>query len=42
MPKMPTTYLVQELSAPHGDDLIPLSSKTQAQLFVKRFGVVEL
>ncbi len=23
---------------PHGDDLIPLSSKTQAQLFVKRFG----
>ena len=26
------------LVGPHGDDLIPLSSKTRAELFVKRFG----
>lgn len=26
------------LAGPHGDDLIPLSSKTRAQLFVKRYG----
>ena len=26
------------LAGPHGDDLIPLSSKTRAELFVKRYG----
>ncbi len=26
------------LVGPHGDDLIPLSSKTRAELFVKRYG----
>jgi len=26
------------LTGPHGDDLIPLSSKTRAELFVKRYG----
>ncbi|WP_457606043.1 nitrous oxide reductase accessory protein NosL [Nitratifractor sp.] len=26
------------LVGPHGDDLIPLASKTRAELFVKRFG----
>jgi len=26
------------LSGPHGDDLIPLSSKTKAELFVQRYG----
>lgn len=26
------------LSGPHGDDLIPLSSKTRAELFVQRYG----
>ena len=26
------------LTGPHGDDLIPLSSQTRAELFVKRFG----
>ena len=26
------------LMGPHGDDLIPLSSKTRAELFVKRYG----
>jgi nitrous oxide reductase accessory protein NosL len=27
-----------KLIGPHGDDLIPLSSKTQVELFMKRFG----
>jgi nitrous oxide reductase accessory protein NosL len=26
------------LSGPHGDDLIPLATKTRAELFVKRYG----
>ncbi|WP_456393822.1 nitrous oxide reductase accessory protein NosL [Nitratifractor sp.] len=26
------------LTGPHGDDLIPLSSRTRAELFVKRYG----
>lgn len=26
------------IAGPHGDDLIPLSSKTKAELFIKRYG----
>jgi len=38
MPKMLGMCLVQDWVGPHGDDLITISSQTNVQLFMPKYG----